>query len=27
MNFWGFSPAIFEPLEARFEAFLQARGG
>ncbi len=27
MNFWGFSPAIFEPLEARFEAFVQARGG
>jgi len=26
MNFWGFTPAIFEPLEARFEAFLQARG-
>lgn len=27
MNFWGFTPAIFEPLEARFEAFLQTRGG
>jgi NDP-sugar pyrophosphorylase family protein len=26
MNFWGFTPAIFEPLEAHFEAFLQARG-
>jgi hypothetical protein len=26
MNFWGFTPAIFAPLEARFEAFLQARG-
>jgi hypothetical protein len=26
MNFWGFSPAIFEPLETRFEAFLLDRG-
>ena len=26
MNFWGFTPAIFEPLEAHFEAFLQANG-
>jgi NDP-sugar pyrophosphorylase family protein len=26
MNFWGFTPAIFEPLESRFEAFLQVRG-
>ena len=26
MNFWGFTPAIFESLEAYFEAFLQARG-
>ena len=26
MNFWGFTPAIFEPLEVHFEAFLQARG-
>ena len=26
MNFWGFTPAIFEPLEMHFEAFLQARG-
>ena len=26
MNFWGFTPAIFEPLEAHFEAFLQAHG-
>lgn len=26
MNFWGFTPAIFEPLEKGFEAFLQARG-
>lgn len=26
MNFWGFTPAIFEPLEAHFEAFLQERG-
>jgi dTDP-glucose pyrophosphorylase len=26
MNFWGFTPAIFKPLEARFEAFLRARG-
>jgi hypothetical protein len=26
MNFWGFTPAIFEPLEAHFEAFLQTRG-
>lgn len=26
MNFWGFTPAIFEPLEARFEAFLTERG-
>ncbi|MDQ8206264.1 sugar phosphate nucleotidyltransferase [Coraliomargarita sp. SDUM461003] len=26
MNFWGFTPAIFEHLEAGFEAFLQARG-
>lgn len=25
MNFWGLTPAIFEPLEARFEAFLQER--
>ena len=24
MNFWGFTPAIFEQLEAHFEAFLQA---
>ena len=26
MNFWGFTQAIFEPLEAHFEAFLQANG-
>ena len=26
MNFWGFTPAIFEPLEIHFEDFLQARG-
>lgn len=26
MNFWGFSPSIFEPLEANFQAFLEARG-
>lgn len=26
MNFWGFTPAIFEPLEAGFEAFLRERG-
>lgn len=26
MNFWGFTPAIFAPLAARFEAFLEARG-
>jgi len=26
MNFWGFAPAIFEPLEAGFEAFLRQRG-
>lgn len=26
MNFWGFTPAIFEPLETRFEAFLRERG-
>ena len=26
MNFWGFTTAIFEPLEVHFEAFLQARG-
>ncbi|MGZ0655942.1 nucleotidyltransferase family protein [Coraliomargarita sp. W4R72] len=26
MNFWGFTPAIFAPLEARFKAFLQERG-
>jgi len=25
MNFWGFTPAIFAPLEVRFETFLQAR--
>ena len=24
MNFWGFTPAIFEQPEAHFEAFLQA---
>jgi dTDP-glucose pyrophosphorylase len=27
MNFWGFTPAIFAPLEERFTAFLEARGG
>lgn len=27
MNFWGFTPAIFAPLETRFEAFLCERGG
>ena len=27
MNFWGFSPALFEPLEAGFAAFLAQRGG
>lgn len=27
MNFWGFTPAIFAPLERQFEAFLQERGG
>jgi NDP-sugar pyrophosphorylase family protein len=26
MNLWGFTPAIFESLEIRFEAFLQAHG-
>ena len=26
MNFWGFTPEIFKPLEVHFEAFLQARG-
>jgi len=26
MNFWGFTPAIFAPLESRFEAFLRERG-
>lgn len=26
MNFWGFSPGIFDPLEAGFEAFLRQRG-
>ena len=26
MHFWGFTPAIFAPLEAHFEAFLQAHG-
>jgi NDP-sugar pyrophosphorylase family protein len=26
MNFWGFSPALFQPLEAAFEAFLAQRG-
>lgn len=26
MNFWGFSPGIFEPLELGFEAFLKQRG-
>jgi dTDP-glucose pyrophosphorylase len=26
MNFWGFSPAILEPLEAKFTEFLKARG-
>ena len=27
MNFWGFSPALFEPLEAGFEVFLSKKGG
>ncbi|MHB8079162.1 MAG: nucleotidyltransferase family protein, partial [Candidatus Krumholzibacteriia bacterium] len=27
MNFWGFTPAIFPHLAARFERFLRARGG
>lgn len=26
MNFWGFSPALFAPLEANFEKFLAERG-
>jgi hypothetical protein len=26
MNFWGFSPGIFAPLEAGFQAFLRERG-
>lgn len=26
MNFWGFSPALFQPLEAGFEEFLARRG-
>jgi NDP-sugar pyrophosphorylase family protein len=26
MNFWGFTPTIFEPLETQFEAFLQTHG-
>lgn len=26
MNFWGFSPALFQPLEAGFENFLAERG-
>lgn len=26
MNFWGFTPEIFAPLETHFEAFLQERG-
>jgi len=26
MNFWGFSPNLFDPLEAGFRAFLEARG-
>ena len=26
MNFWGFTPAIFKPLEVHFEAFLQVCG-
>lgn len=26
MNFWGFSPALFEPLEASFDHFLALRG-
>ena len=27
MNFWGFSPVLFQPLEAGFEKFLAERGG
>ena len=26
MNFWGFTPAVFDQLERKFEAFLAARG-
>ena len=27
MNFWGFTPAVFPQLEAKFRAFLETRGG
>jgi hypothetical protein len=27
MNFWGFPPALFAPLQAKFVEFLQTKGG